>query len=421
MILKKTLLGIFVLIFLFSGRSEAEENSQETEYFAPSVSHLEGEIRNNLIRLSWIDAPDVRGPVYIYRSQIPFSALLELPDPIEIAYGTGYYLYEVESPGIFHYFIAASDLSGRRYILYIPNTNIVSITVQPENVPGYLDDFLSMPSDQAEIHANEEITVSHIMRTGIEEIHARIEESRVLISFSGADISKNLILYRSLSPIRQPEDLLSAMIVRQRVRSPVIDSPLPGINYYYALVYEEDINSGLLAIRPGYNATEAVLVPPVHFGLRNIPLPGITSSAPGHPAESEILDPEIAEIAASLEQQHEENSMSGSSVHPSRQFFQIEAVIFTEDLVIGGIGEEYQLRNIVQGYFLLEEWDRAEEEFRRFLEFWSSPVPAVTVSRHGFILDRFIISRENPEKRSLNFWLLRICFRQKPIPGYNQH
>ncbi|MCL1813387.1 MAG: hypothetical protein FWG29_07680 [Treponema sp.] len=349
---------IFALTVLFTVHAQETVQNQENEVFAPFVSQLEGEIRNNLIRLSWQDARDIRGAVYIYRSETSFSTLLVLPTPAEVPYGTGSYLDEVENPGIIYYLVAASDEYGRKYILPILNTNTLSVTVGPENVPG----------NTARQNQNARLAPAqpNAPLPGIEEMNVRIDEDRVIINFSGADREKNLILYRSLNPIRRQEDLLSALIIRQKASSPVIDYPVPGLNYYYALIYEEDLANGIFSLRSGYNVTDAVQIQSTAgTGSREMPLPGLNLSAshggsssaldglPGFVTESFGFDTETVFVLP--ERRNEKTSKK-------------ETEIFSEDLVKGGIGEEYQLRSIVQGYFSLKEWNKAAEEFRRFLD-----------------------------------------------------
>ena len=327
---------------VYAQEGRAEAGLPEGEVFAPFVSRLEAELRNNLIRLSWQDSRDVRGPVFVYRSENPLGGPSSLPVPAEVPYGAGSYLDEAEKAGTIYYFVAASDEWGRKYILSIPNTNAVSLTVGPEALPGF-----GSPSPAAPAAA-----ASSPSRVG--NISARTEEDQVIISFSGAEGGKNLILYRSLGPIRRQEDLLEAVIIRQRVRSPVIDHPLRGITYYYALIYEEDLGAGLAGIRPGQNATAGGITLPsrtARTGSREMPLPGVNISGGPVPPASRG---ETAGAGAPARR--------GPKTPPRPPAF------FSEDLRQGGTGEEYQLRTIVQGYFSLGEWEKAGEELRRFLQ-----------------------------------------------------
>jgi len=370
MIQKKLLAGIFALVVI------ANVEAQETGVFAPFVSQIEVEARNNLIRLSWKDAYDVRGPVYVYRSHTPFTSLAALPVPAEVPYGTGSFLDEAEAPGSLYYFVVASDEWGRKYTLPILNTNFASISVKPENVPGW-EARPGIPARGASSSSP-----SYVPSSIIEGINAQIEGSQVIISFSGADSAKNVILYRSLNPIRRQEDLLSALIIRQRVSSPIVDYPLPGITYYYALVYEEDLMGGIAGIRPGSNATSAVQVSTgARTGTRDLPLPELNISS--SPVESAGFE----KSAFTLDRRNERTAKR-------------ETEVFPEDLVNGGTGEEYQLRTIVQGYFLLKEWNKAEEEFRHFLEL---PRTAQNAARARFYLGQVYYFNKKPREALFEF------------------
>ncbi|MDR1210971.1 MAG: hypothetical protein LBK40_01935, partial [Spirochaetaceae bacterium] len=58
-------------IFIAAGAAGQEDGER---VFAPFVSRLTVEVKNNLVRLTWRDSPDVRGPVYVYRSDRPIEA-----------------------------------------------------------------------------------------------------------------------------------------------------------------------------------------------------------------------------------------------------------------------------------------------------------------------------------------------------------
>jgi hypothetical protein len=90
--------------------------AQEGGVFVPFVTKLGGELKNNLLRLSWIDSPDVRGPVFIYRSRAPIEGTNPGARirPIEVPYGAQSYIDEPEGSGVFYYFVAASDEGGAR-------------------------------------------------------------------------------------------------------------------------------------------------------------------------------------------------------------------------------------------------------------------------------------------------------------------
>jgi len=398
MVQKTILAGIFslALMFFFTGQSGA----QETEIFAPFVLELEGELRNNLIRLSWKDSQDIRGPVYIYRSEVPFSTLAVLPAPVEVVYGTGSYLDEAERPGIVYYFVVASDEWGWKYTLPIPYTNMINIAISPDNVPGVPVHAPLRPAGPSQAGRAGSMDDAFVI-PAIEGINAQTEEDKVIISFSGADDTRNLLLYRSLSPIRRQEDLLSALIIRQNVGSPIVDYPLPGISYFYALVYEDDLNAGIFSIRPGYNATGAVQLFSSNIGLRNMPLPGIGTGTPS------------SEPAALGSEAEEAVSLMIRAAGRNEKIPRPEMTILPQDMVKGGSGEDAQLRSIVQGYFSLQEWDKARDEFIRFLDL---PRTGYNQRKVRFYLGQIYYFLGKPREALMEFLQAREEFPEKTNP-----
>jgi hypothetical protein len=120
--------GIFLLFFtviipaLVAPGVLYSQSGSGDSIFAPFISQLSVETKNNLIRLSWLDSRDVRGPVYIFRSSQPFrpGPLPGNIEPVEVPYRTQSYVDETEGSGTVHYFVAASDERGRRYDIFIP-------------------------------------------------------------------------------------------------------------------------------------------------------------------------------------------------------------------------------------------------------------------------------------------------------------
>jgi TolA-binding protein len=79
-----------------------------------------------------------------------------------------------------------------------------------------------------------------------------------------------------------------------------------------------------------------------------------------------------------------------------------EIEVFSDDLAKGGNGDDYQLRLIVQGYFALKEWDKAAEEFRRFLEL---PRSKDYKARAQFYLGQVNYFRRKPREALFQFLL----------------
>jgi hypothetical protein len=354
------LLAAAWLCFCPPGKAAAQNGSPGNAVFAPFVSRLQGEAKNNLVRLSWIDSPDVRGPVYIYRSQSSFgqNTTDSLARPVEVPYGVQSYIDEPESSGRWYYLVTASDEGGRRYDVVIPYNNMIEISViEGLGGPGQI---LADPEAQT------------LEETMIFSLRAAVQGDGVVVSFRTMDGSKSPVLYRGVQPIRTATDLLGAVIVQTGIGSPFTDYPVPGIPYYYAVIFEEDLLVGQVSIFPGRNATtEAAEVPPGRYRvglpeaagqIRPMPLPLIALNAvvPGAGGLSEIpvpvpLSTPVAKALADIKP---------APVAPAPEK---SPQAFSQDTQNISGGEAYTLGAIVGDPFAKRDWERAREELLRFL------------------------------------------------------
>jgi hypothetical protein len=385
--MKNTLLFLMVLIPGLWGPGFLSAQSGDS-VFAPFVSQLSAEIKNNLVRLSWLDSRDVRGPVYIFRSSQPFrpGALPENIKPLEVPYRTQSYIDETEGYGTVYYFAAASDELGRRYDILIPYNNTVSVNIS--GLPG--DTFVPAEAEPQTRPAE----------PGIFGIEAKVEGEGVIISFRLANGSKNTLLYRSVEPLRTAADLLRAVIVQPEVRTPFTDYPVPGIPYYYAAVFEDDLIQGTVEIFPGRNATALPVEIPAGGGriglpgpegfIRSMPLPliSISNAVPGSDSSSEIpspvpMGPEAAKAVGDIQK--------APTAPPALK----KPRAFKRDLEPPAGGEESLLRTIVQGPFAGQDWQTSQTELLRYL---SLPRSKLSEARARFYLGQaYYFSGSNRE------------------------
>lgn len=251
-----------VLTLIFSISAIYAQNSD-----LPHVTQINVETRNNLIRLTWVDSPQARGPVYIFRSARPFSGSIPANiRPVVVRYGTQYYIDDTDDLGNLYYFIAASDTSGRRYDIFIPQTNSAYVNLaqpqQDEHAPALPAISLPVPPEPIE---------------GISNLKAVMEGEKVIITYDNTNPQRNVILFRSNRPVRRPADLIYANIVKTDIEGRIDDYPVPGITWYYALIYEDEISSGYVEISPGNNATVSAVIissdQTAGRSMRPIPLP----------------------------------------------------------------------------------------------------------------------------------------------------
>jgi hypothetical protein len=364
------------LAFPFRGFSQQSNPPGGNAIFAPFISRLQAEARNNLIRLSWSDSSDVRGPVYIYRSQTPFDEAHSYSRlrSVEVPYGVQSYIDEIEETGTWHYFLIASDAGGVRYELVIPFTNTIAVSIDE------LSDLGIAPSANP-VQPSGELRIF--------SLSAAVEGDGVVINYRLADGVKTTIVYRSVRPIGRTQDLLEAVIVQSGAFTPIVDYPVPGIPYYYAVVSEEELLSGSIGIFPGYNATqEPVEVPAGRYrvglgespyALRSMPLPLISIDAisPGAAGYTEIPPP----VRLSADAAKAASALPSPSLPRKKTIKSPRA--FEQDLQPPSGGEEYGLRSIVQGPFIKRDWENSKAELSRYL---SLPRSAASAARARFYL-----------------------------------
>jgi hypothetical protein len=344
-----------LLISQEGSQSLPGSEASEQAIFYPFVTELRGEIRNNLLRLSWRDSPDLRGPVFIYRSFSPFEGnIAEGIQPVEVPYGVGSYIDEIDNSGTYYYFVAASDREGNHRIGFFSGNTISMVITES----------IAIPTVRVPVVAQEPAPVT---ASGVSALRVLTEDGRVIISFR-YDKTGNLILYRGISPITRTADLLGAVIIKREVGSPFIDNPVPGIPYYYAVVPEDELIHGTVAILSGVNATvEPTQVPLENpresASVRAVPLPliSLASAVQGTfvfedtPRYSE-LSPEAIKALENIPIQ-QRNPLPLKNSH-----------IFPRDLETAGLGEDYLLGSIIQGPFISKEWRMAQDELLRFLD-----------------------------------------------------
>jgi hypothetical protein len=356
----------------------------EEAVFAPFISRLEAEVKGNLLRLSWLDSRDAKGPVYIFRSFRPFAGPDDpaLTSPVAVPYGAQSWVDEIDSAGTVYYFAAASDESGRRYDIFIPNGNMAVL----DAVNG------SRPPEP-----------------GISDIEARVEGEGVILSWRAVS-GRDTILYRSSRPLRGAEDLLDALIIRTGPVSPFTDFPVPGIPSYYAVVFEDELAEGSVRLIPGGNATaEAVRIQPktdggAQAGMRSIPLPLI--SVTGAVKSADASDEPAAPAAVSQEAAKALSGLTAErSVLPPKR-----PRAFREDLQAPAGGEESMLRSIVQGPFTGRNWETSRTELARYL---SIPRSALPLARAHFYLGQAWYFSGNYREALIEFLAVQSLYPQE--------
>jgi hypothetical protein len=349
--MKKRFVLIFFTLFLALCASIFAQNRD----YKPYVTQIEVESVNNLIKITWIDSADARGPVYIYRAVRPFfGAIPANIKPIAVKYGDQYYIDDSDGVENIFYFIAASDISGQRYDIILPMINCTSL------VSDRYQKLANVSTDR-DMFADEPIE-------GIYNLRASQDKERVLITFNRESSRRTAILYRSMQPVTRPQDLINAVIVQSGVNSPFVDFPVSaaGLAWYYAVVYEDDVAGGNVDIKPGINATVLPVTvtgaQTAESSLRPIPLPVLTlrNTIPESYFMTEIPEQvSLSETSA--------NMLRDTEMPPKLPLNLKRPRIFSVDLVSPSGGEESALFQIITEYFVTFQWDAARIGLQQYL------------------------------------------------------
>jgi hypothetical protein len=363
---------------------------------SPYVTQIRAEPRNNLIRITWVDSPDARGPVYIFRSARPFTGSIPANiRPVTVRYGVQYYIDDIDDIENIYYFIAASDTSGRRYDVIIPQTNSTNVNLSPAQTQAAVPD--SSPATvTAEVQPPAPVQ-------GISNLRASRDGEKVIITYNTSSPEKNAVLYRSMNPISQPQDLLNAIIVQSGIRSPFVDLPVPAFTWYYAVIYEEEISSGNMGIMPGINATVTGVSisseQAVEDSLRPIPLPML---ALRNAVSEGFFLPEVIEqlpLSAQAENMLRDSRIAAKVPHVLRT-----PRVFVVDLESPSSGEESALFQIVNEQFCLLDWDGARVSLQHYL---SLPRSRDVEARARFYLGQTLYYTGNYREALLQFLFIR--------------
>jgi hypothetical protein len=262
-----------------------------------------------------------------------------------------------------NYFVAASDVSGRRYDIIIPQINSIIVNVSSPGERVYVS-----PSITEEWNAQ-----------GIFNLRARNDGERVVITFNTMIPQKSAVLYRSMQPVMNSEDLLNAVVVRAGVRSPFTDMPAPGTAWYYTVIYEDEISSGNLNIKPGVNATSSAVFAygeeTAYSFMRPVPLPILTLNGFGSGGFLPETSRELPLSRDSLD--------AAGIVRPLQEPAPVlkKPRVFAVDLETPAGGEESALVQIIKEYFEKFDWEGARVNLQQYL---SLPVSRSVQERANF-------------------------------------
>ena len=370
--------------------------AQTGDVFAPFVSRLKVTAEDSSIRLTWKDTEDITAGAYaVYRhteeiTAANFSQAVKLG---EVDPGTESFLDKPEDKRPYFYAVLAKDAAGRSYELFIPFRNKTTTGVAVET--------LDTIEEQA---------------ARITGISTSVEEDSIVVTFEASKEERDLLVYRSTSPIRSSSDLAFAQSLRSLSSSKTSfqDYPVPGISYYYAVIDSGFLKVGDIDFTPGDNTTIVPATIPLgtRVGLpsttvnRYLPLPLhlLTASIEDGsrlPLSDYIRVPGYRDLGTPA------NKAVGGLLSglPSAEPAEPELTILQEDRgsVVSG-GEEYTLKSILNREFSEKRWIETESLLKKFLSVHrSEPIER----RARYYLGQALFFQEKYREALLEFVLLR--------------
>ncbi len=230
---------------------------------APFVSRLHAEVVDYQVKLTWKDAPDVKGTYLVYRGSQPLTAdtLPKAQLLGEVASGVELYVDTPPDLSPYYYGVLLKDDSGKVYPLFIQFRNI---TTSPTAV------LVTAPENA--------------LAATVTAIKAVPAADGISVTFQSTSAARDLILFRSTAPMNTLDDLLGSTAALQldpgttRYLCPA----LPGVDYWFAVLDAGTYKLGKAPLVPGANSTVAATQLPLPAGLgtasaftsqRSLPLP----------------------------------------------------------------------------------------------------------------------------------------------------
>jgi hypothetical protein len=150
---------------------------------------------------------------------------------------------------------------------------VASAAAGPAAAPAAVP--IPAPSGRRISQATEKIPVRELDTPEVYNLNAVFSGNGITVSYGTTNRSKTPVLYRSTQQFRSIDDIASAELVRFGALTPFVDyPPLTGLEYFYTVLFDEDLRMGTAQIFPGANATVVGAEIPLNAELtQTSPLP----------------------------------------------------------------------------------------------------------------------------------------------------
>jgi hypothetical protein len=387
----------------------ASQGTPSATAFAPFPSRLRAAVKGNLVILTWTDSADVKGKYVVYRSD---SALRADTLPSATRLGevpTGAQTYTDTPPDSKPYFYAVLALAddGTPYQVFMPSKNASSVGIAVNIAP--LSTVLAAtspvaplapvasatpasPSPAVKPAAGAPATPSPTAQPApaagsqafVSALSAKAKGDAIVLSYKASPKSR-LVVYRGSTQLLGAADLLDATLVAAFTdkEGSFVDYPVPGVDYYYAILGEEDLKAGRINIAAGVNSLTSptqvrAAAYPAGFAetppaARTPPLPYFLMEDGGsgrrEPPPQEEGPPPLRAVSAETQKAIASILERAPKVAPSMP----ATTILAEEHSAPSGGEDYALSLIVSDRIASRDWAGAADQLRKYLSLNRGP------------------------------------------------
>ncbi|HUX14203.1 MAG TPA: hypothetical protein VMW87_14340 [Spirochaetia bacterium] len=393
--------GLFLIIAmttpvaLLVGQQASTATDSDT-VFAPYVSRLRVAFQDPKVQLTWQDPAAVAGTLQIYRSVQPITAatfdsavLVGTADP-----GSESFMDVPPTPGDYYYAVLARKSGEGLYQVFIPFRNV---TLEPVKV--------TRTATEQQLAAS------------VSGIQVRQLDRSVLLTFDASKPKRTLGVYRSTSPILSSDVLAQSTRIQavSSEKSSIVDYPVPGINYYYAVVDTGLLTSGDVKLIAGEDATAQPVSLPLGSNTIGIPTQPLPTRR-GAPLPYLMLSRDVqsgATLAPSLATPTATHPLTAAAQKAVSELVDsitipavapLKPVVLPEERGAGVKGDEYTLKSIVETPFADRMWDRTAALLTNFL---TLPLAKDVAARAQFYLGQAYYFGGSYKQAFLAFLLAR--------------
>jgi Uncharacterized protein conserved in bacteria len=221
----------------------------------------------------------------------------------------------------------------------------------------------------------------------VSSLSARTKGEAIVLNYSCPSKAR-LVVYRGYSPILQASDLLDASLVAtfEDKDGSFADYPVPGVDFYYAIIGEDELRAGKIVLALGVNSLKQSIELPssaISAGFvesgpssRTTPLPSFLVED-GSPTGKAIVSrsdeaPELKTVSPETEKAIALLLAKAPDIVRAMPVTKI----LPEELSSPSGGEDYALSVIVSEKIASKDWANAADQLRKYLSLNRSPKAA---------------------------------------------